>query len=131
MSTGSRSLGPCGGGACPRAVPGYRCRGPAVAAMVKETIRVYARVKPLGRRQQAGVGWELCPGGCAGDAGESRGLAGGPRSPLRCGRRSGAHPLQEARATGGGGEAGTRVGVRREVSAVRSLKFIKSLSGVV
>ncbi|NXF16006.1 KIF6 protein, partial [Rhodinocichla rosea] len=37
------------------AVPGYRCRGPAaVAAMVKETIRVYARVKPLGRRQQAG-----------------------------------------------------------------------------
>ncbi|NWZ14417.1 KIF6 protein, partial [Agelaius phoeniceus] len=26
----------------------------AVAAMVKETIRVYARVKPLGRRQQAG-----------------------------------------------------------------------------
>lgn len=25
--------------------------------MVKETIRVYARVKPLGRRQQAGVGW--------------------------------------------------------------------------
>ncbi|NXH96526.1 KIF6 protein, partial [Pachycephala philippinensis] len=44
------------GGACPRAVPGYRCRGPAAvaAAMVKETIRVYARVKPLGRRQQAG-----------------------------------------------------------------------------
>ncbi|NXC02603.1 KIF6 protein, partial [Orthonyx spaldingii] len=38
------------------AVPGYRCRGPAAAAaaMVKETIRVYARVKPLGRRQQAG-----------------------------------------------------------------------------
>ncbi|NWT50205.1 KIF6 protein, partial [Erythrocercus mccallii] len=39
------------------AVPGYRCRGPAaaaMAAMVKETIRVYARVKPLGRRQQAG-----------------------------------------------------------------------------
>ncbi|NXM23055.1 KIF6 protein, partial [Ploceus nigricollis] len=27
---------------------------PAAAAMVKETIRVYARVKPLGRRQQAG-----------------------------------------------------------------------------
>ncbi|NXW67140.1 KIF6 protein, partial [Hirundo rustica] len=41
-------------GACPPAVPGYRCRGPA-AAMVKETIRVYARVKPLGRRQQAGI----------------------------------------------------------------------------
>ncbi|NWW06286.1 KIF6 protein, partial [Oreocharis arfaki] len=41
-------------GACPPAVPGYRCRGPAAAAMVKETIRVYARVKPLGRRQQAG-----------------------------------------------------------------------------
>ncbi|NXD92023.1 KIF6 protein, partial [Chaetorhynchus papuensis] len=41
------------GGACPPAVPGYRCQGPA-AAMVKETIRVYARVKPLGRRQQAG-----------------------------------------------------------------------------
>ncbi|NWV69079.1 KIF6 protein, partial [Malurus elegans] len=40
-------------GACPPAVPGYRCRGPA-AAMVKERIRVYARVKPLGRRQQAG-----------------------------------------------------------------------------
>ncbi|NWW82740.1 KIF6 protein, partial [Climacteris rufus] len=37
-----------------RRVPGYRCRGAAAAAMVKETIRVYARVKPLGRRQQAG-----------------------------------------------------------------------------
>lgn len=36
------------------------------AAMVKETIRVYARVKPLGRRQQAGVGW-----------GDSRCAAGG------------------------------------------------------
>ncbi|NWY63693.1 KIF6 protein, partial [Erithacus rubecula] len=39
------------------AVPGYRCRGPAAAAaaaMVKETIRVYARVKPPGRRQPAG-----------------------------------------------------------------------------
>ncbi|NXD27149.1 KIF6 protein, partial [Spelaeornis formosus] len=38
------------------AVPGYRCRGPAAAmeARLKETIRVYARVKPLGRRQQAG-----------------------------------------------------------------------------
>ncbi|NWT17469.1 KIF6 protein, partial [Vireo altiloquus] len=36
------------------AVHGYRCRGPAALAMVKETIRVYARVKPLGRRQQAG-----------------------------------------------------------------------------
>ncbi|NXY64298.1 KIF6 protein, partial [Callaeas wilsoni] len=47
---GSRSRG----GACPPAVPGYRCRGPAAAAMVEETIRVYARVKPLGRRQQAG-----------------------------------------------------------------------------
>ncbi|NXD36645.1 KIF6 protein, partial [Copsychus sechellarum] len=42
---------------CPPAVPGYRCRGPAsvaAAAMVKETIRVYARVKPPGRRQLAG-----------------------------------------------------------------------------
>ncbi|NWZ63414.1 KIF6 protein, partial [Acrocephalus arundinaceus] len=47
----SRSLRPCGAA---RRVPGYRCRGPAAAAMVKETIRVYARVKPLGRRQQAG-----------------------------------------------------------------------------
>ncbi|NXE35433.1 KIF6 protein, partial [Ptilorrhoa leucosticta] len=50
----SRSRRGARGGACPPAVPGYRCRGPAAAAMVKETIRVYARVKPLGRRQQAG-----------------------------------------------------------------------------
>ncbi|NXC45340.1 KIF6 protein, partial [Penelope pileata] len=38
---------------------GYRCyagsAAAAPAAMVKETIRVYARVKPLGRRQQAGI----------------------------------------------------------------------------
>ncbi|NWH30314.1 KIF6 protein, partial [Chloropsis hardwickii] len=56
VRAGSRSLGPGEGGACPRAVPGYRCRGPAAAAaaMVKETIRVFARVKPLGRRQQTG-----------------------------------------------------------------------------
>ena len=31
--------------------------------MVKETIRVYARLKPLGRRQQAGVGRQLGAGG--------------------------------------------------------------------
>ncbi|NWT69406.1 KIF6 protein, partial [Prunella himalayana] len=46
--------GPLPGAARRRRVPGYRCQGPAAAAMVKETIRVYARVKPLGRRQQAG-----------------------------------------------------------------------------
>ncbi|NXO57844.1 KIF6 protein, partial [Aramus guarauna] len=38
---------------------GYRCYAGGAAgcpaAMVKETIRVYARVKPLGRRQQAGI----------------------------------------------------------------------------
>ncbi|XP_077031922.1 kinesin-like protein KIF6 isoform X2 [Agelaius phoeniceus] len=44
--------------------------------MVKETIRVYARVKPLGRRQQAGVGWELCPGGALGMPGRAKGWPG-------------------------------------------------------
>jgi len=49
------------------ALHGYCCyagnAAAAPAAMVKETIRVYARLKPLGRRQQAGVGRQLGAGG--------------------------------------------------------------------
>lgn len=67
--------------------------------MVKETIRVYARLKPLGRRQQAGVrggdgsdiaggarggGWRASPGPRrrppAGQRGELRGREGGDRA---------------------------------------------------
>lgn len=67
--------------------------------MVKETIRVYARLKPLGRRQQAGVrggaggdtaggarggGWKASPGPRrrppAGQRGELRGREGGDRA---------------------------------------------------
>ncbi|XP_064301537.1 kinesin-like protein KIF6 [Phalacrocorax carbo] len=50
--------------------------------MVKETIRVYARVKPLGRRQQAGVGRGAS--GCGGAWGVPKG------APRACGRRAGA-----------------------------------------
>ncbi|XP_037988311.1 kinesin-like protein KIF6 isoform X3 [Motacilla alba alba] len=72
--------------------------------MVKETIRVYARVKPLGRRQQAGVGWELCPGGAVGMPDRAKGFPGTlvPRS----GAGSGAEPMLFKRR--GSGKAGRR-----------------------
>lgn len=147
VGTGSRSMGPCAGrepceareplpGAVwGRRVPAGRARlplpGPGGGGDGEGDDPGVRAGEAAGQAAAGGGRLGAVPRGCAGDAGESQGLAGDPRSPLRCGRRSGAHPLQEARATGGGGEAGTRVGVRREASAVRSLKFIKSLSRVV
>lgn len=126
-----RSPGPCGAvwgrspapGRARARLPGYR--GPAAAAMVKETIRVYARVKPLGRRQQAGVGRELCSGGHHREGGESQGRPGS-RVP-RSGGGSGAGPCPSK----GSGE---RRGLKGwfsgcAVPALRSLrKFIKTQS---